>query len=152
LRDSCGGKSPKTERIVEILLTHPTLQAAAKALKVSYVTLWRRMRDETVRARLLSACRDSMQQSLALLQATSIESIECLRGLLRGAESESVQASVAKTLLEMGLKAAELSDLEERISRLEILVKTHNSKGRPNDDQPQPPAPAGATRDSNGRG
>jgi hypothetical protein len=64
------------------------------------------------------------------------------------AESEGVWVSAAKILLELGLKAVEMNDIEQRLVRLEQLVK-NNWKGGPDDSQSNS-AQVGTTRRTNG--
>jgi hypothetical protein len=85
---------------IAALLTNATIEEAATAAKISFSTGWRYLRDEEILTRLRSVCRDSMRQSQALLQAASVESVQCLRKILRDGESQSVQVAAARTLLE----------------------------------------------------
>jgi hypothetical protein len=83
---------------------------------------------------------------MAQLQEAGPEAVEALRLALREAESESVRVSAAKTILELGLKAVEIGDIAERISKLEQLVKNN---WRPDDHQPDR-AQTGSARRTNG--
>jgi hypothetical protein len=106
------------------LLVNANVEQAAAAAKISSASGWRYLRDPEVLRRLRAACRDTMQQAKALLQAGSIEAVGLLRKIVRCAESESTQVAAARTLLEMGLRAVELDDIEERLSRLEQIAKS----------------------------
>jgi hypothetical protein len=52
-----------------------------------------------------------------------------LREVQEDGESESARVSAARTILEMALRAAEISDIEERLSKLEELVRTRGWRG-----------------------
>src|SRR5215831_6996935 len=108
-----GRKDHKISRFIANLLTHVTIEQAAAAAGVSTASAWRYMRDETVMLRVRAACRDSLRQSQSLLQAACVESVERLREILRDGETQSLQLTAAKTILELGLKAVELADIEE---------------------------------------
>jgi hypothetical protein len=82
---------------------------------------------------------------MAMLQTTTPEAVATLRGLL-SAEAESVRATAAKALIELALRGAETADLEERLTRLEELVKRRGPNDRPPDQT------IGSTRKANGAG
>jgi hypothetical protein len=110
------------------LLSHATVEDAAAAAKISASTGWRYLRDPAVPSGMREASRSTMNQAKVLLQAASVEAVACLRKIMREAENESVQVSAAKTILEMGLRAIELDDIEERLDKLEQIAKSRNWK------------------------
>jgi hypothetical protein len=112
------------------------VEQAAAAAKISSASGWRYLRDAEVIARLREACRHTMQESKALLQAASIEAVSLLRQVLRECESQSTQVAAAKTVLEMALRAVELDDVEQRLSKLEEIAKSR-WKGLGNDPEDQ---------------
>jgi len=128
-----GRKERKIGLFIANLLTHVTVEQAAAAAGVSTASAWRYLRDESVLLRVRTACRDSMRQSQSLLQAASVESVERLREILRDGETQSLQLTAAKTILEMALRAAELGDLEDRLSKLEAIAQ---GRGWRSDEQP----------------
>ena len=137
-----GRKGHKISRFIANLLTHVTIEQAAAAAGVSTASAWRYMRDETVMLRVRAACRDSLRQSQSLLQAACVESVERLREILRDGETQSLQLTAAKTILELGLKAVELADIEERLATLETIAKNRGWRGA-GDEQRHPAAPSG---------
>jgi len=141
-----GRKNRRIDLFIAALLTHCTVEEAAAAAKISSASSWRYLRDAEVLTRLREACRHSMRQSQALLQAASIESVQCLRKIVCDGESQSVQVAAARTLLEIGLKAVELADIEERLAKLEKAIAR-----RSEDDHQPDSAQVGATRRTNGR-
>jgi hypothetical protein len=142
-----GRKNRKLEQFVENLLSAPTVESAARSAGLSARTAWRRMRDPAVVQRLAEARRQSMQHAMMRLQAAASAAVACLCAVQQDAESESAKVSAARTILEMALRAAEIGDIEERLTRLEQLVK-NNRKG-PDDHQPNH-TQVGAARRTNG--
>src|SRR5215469_4607252 len=71
--------------------------------------------------------------------AASVESVERLREILRDGETQSLQLTAAKTILEMALRAAELGDLEERLAKLETIAQGRGWRI----DEPSHAAPKG---------
>ena len=63
-----------------------------------------------------------MHQAAALLQGAAREAVETLRAILSKAESEAARVSVARTILDMALKAAGLEDVQQRLDALEQAV------------------------------
>jgi hypothetical protein len=118
-----------------------TIEQAAAATGMSTATAWRYMRDESVILRVRAACRESMRQTQSLLQAASVESVERLREILRDGETQSLQLTAAKTILELGLKTVELADIDERLATLETSAKNRGWRGASN-EQPNA-APSG---------
>jgi hypothetical protein len=138
-------KSQKLEAFISCMLTQPSVESAAKAAGISYVTAWRWMKDEAFIARYRGARRDAMQHALGLLEQAAAGSVACLMEVQSQGESESARVSAARCILETALKVVELNDIQERIEKLEQLAK----EGWSDHEQPSP-APAGATRGVNG--
>jgi hypothetical protein len=135
-RDRNGRKNRRIDLFVAALLVNANVEQAAAAAKISSASSWRYPRDPEVLTRLRAACRHTMQESKALLQAASIEAVSLLRQVLRECESQSTQVAAARTVLEMALRAVELDDVEQRLSKLEEIAKSR-WKGLGNDREDQ---------------
>jgi hypothetical protein len=141
-----GDKRPRLrERFIMAVLNSPSVEAAAESVGVSRTTAWRWMKDQTVLERLREARRDAWGRAMAQLQEAGPEAVEALRRVLREAESEAPRVSAAKAILELGLKAVEIADIEERLATLEKAI------GRRSDDHQPDSAQVGTTRRANGR-
>jgi hypothetical protein len=99
------------------------------------VTIWRWMQDKSVRDRLHEACQNTMRHVLGRLQQAATQAIDTLSEVQSKGESESARVAAARCVLEQALHAAELTDIEERLDRLEAVAKSRDWKGS-NDDQP----------------
>jgi hypothetical protein len=143
---SGGRKRRKQDEFIASLLSHPSVEAAASAVKISRATAFRWLRDQDVTERLRAARRDAWGRAMAQLQEAGPEAVEALRRTLREAENEAPRVSAAKAILELGLRAVELSDIEQRLARLEALIKNN---WRPDDYQPDR-TQVGTTRRTNG--
>jgi hypothetical protein len=139
----------KLDAFIMALFSHRTTEAAAAAAGISPATARRWMRDPSVIERLREARRQAWGHAMAMLQAAAPEGVITLR-LLLSAETESVRATAAKALLEMAMRGAEIADIEERLVRLEQLVKHNNWKGPEPDDRHPNNATTGTTRKTNG--
>ena len=116
--------STNQRRAIEALLSKPTVRAAAKKAKLGEATLYRYLRDETFRAEL-SRRQDAVVAAVtAALCGRSGEAVETLSELLKGTDaSPAVRARVALGILSQTRQAVELSDLAERVAKLEAVNK-----------------------------
>jgi hypothetical protein len=119
-----GKKERRIEVFVGQLLCHNTVESAAAAAKISLRTGWRYLQDPTVLSRLREASRESMRQAKMLVQVGSTEAAEALRAILHHPETQAVQVSAARVLIETALRTIELDELEQRITALEELAKS----------------------------
>lgn len=142
-------KSQKLDAFVEAMMTRRTVESAAAAAGISPATAYRWMRDQDVVDRLRQARQQAWSRAMAQLQEAGPEAVEALRKILREAEGEAPRVSAARTILELGVRAVELASIEERIDKLEAIVKTRNWKGAANEQQPDH-AQAGGARNVNG--
>jgi len=141
-------KSRKLDAFIAAVLSHPTIEGAAAAVGVAGSTARRWLQDPAVVQRLAEARRDSMRATMSRLQANATRAADNLDKLQQTAESEAVRLAAARANLEFAFRATELTDIQERIDRLEELAK-NRWKG-PIDEPPNPTA-TGTTRGPNGR-
>jgi hypothetical protein len=117
---------------------------------ISHATAYRWLANPLVIQRLAEARRDAMKAAMSRLQQAASEAVDCLCEIQREGQSESARVSAARTILEQALRSVELQDVQERIDKLEAIVKSRNWKGAGN-EQPDR-AQAGGTRGVNGHG
>jgi hypothetical protein len=120
-------RSRNMERLITALLSHPTVEAAAKSISVADTTVWRWMQRPEFQAAYAKARRECMRQVTAKLQEASGEAVEALREIQRGGESESARVSAARTILEMAIKAADIEDIQQRLDALEKSIGSNKS-------------------------
>ena len=137
-------KNRKLDAFVAALLTHGTVEAAAKSAGISVASGYRWMRDAGVIERLRLARQESWNNAMAQLQTASPAAVKCLHTIVLEAESETARVAASRVILETALKTVVLSALEERLTRLEQSVKSGH-------DQPDC-TPAGSPGAINGRG
>jgi phosphoglycolate phosphatase-like HAD superfamily hydrolase len=121
-------KSRKSEQLIAALLTHPSIEAAAKSVGIGEVTAWRWMQDPAFATQYREARREAMRQTTARLQEAAREAVECLGDVQRTGQSESARVSAARTILEQALKAVDLDDLTERVEALEQAKKAKEAR------------------------
>ena len=108
----------KQEDALAALLREPTTQAAAKAVGISDVTLWRWLQQPEFKERYRAARREVLEQAIARLQRATSDAVEALtRNLSCGVASVEVRA--AQVIIDQAVRGAEVLDLEARIADLE---------------------------------
>jgi hypothetical protein len=112
-------RTRKQEQLIAALLSHPTIEAAAKSVGISDATAWRWMKTPEFQAAYRQARREAMRQTTARLQEAAAEAVDALREVQRTGESESARVSAARTILDQAIKAADLEDVQMRLEALE---------------------------------
>lgn len=116
-------RSRKAEQLIAALLSHPTIEAAAKAVGIGEATARRWMKEPAFRELYRDARREAMRHTTARLQEASGEAVECLRKVQQSGESESARVSASRTIIEQAMRAADLEDVHERLDALEAVMK-----------------------------
>lgn len=106
------------------LLTQPTLDEAAKFARVSSTTLWRWQQDPGFQAKWQKARRQSMGRAMAQLQQASFTAVTTLKEIMADPKaSANARVMAARTVFEMGLRATEVDDFDNRLSDLERVAE-----------------------------
>jgi len=114
----------KQEKAIMELLRNPTVRDASQQAQVGERTLWRWLQEDDFREAYMEARKQAFSRALGLLQQALSEAVLVLKDVMNNPETrDSSRVSSAKAILDTGLKAMELDDLEERISRLESMAK-----------------------------
>jgi DNA-binding MurR/RpiR family transcriptional regulator len=123
------GLTAKQQRAIESLLREPTVQAAAEAAGVSKATIFRWLACPGFSAAYREARGRLLESTLTALQAASTDAVTCLREVINDKAAQvSARVSAAKTVLELGLKAREALEVEERLAYLEKVFEVKNSR------------------------
>jgi hypothetical protein len=116
--------SPKQETAINALLTEPTTRAAAAAAKVSEATIWRWLADPDFAAAYREARGQLLESTLTAMQAAGGDAVKCLRDVMKDEQAQpSARVAAAKAILDLGLKAREVLDNEERLQAVEQFLK-----------------------------
>jgi hypothetical protein len=95
-----------------------SLKEAARSAGISESTAYRRLKDPALRRRVSEIRTSFLGEAVGRLTEAANEAVSTLRALL-AARSEGVRLSAARTILELGAKLREQTELEERITALE---------------------------------
>jgi hypothetical protein len=108
------------EEIVTALLSSPSIQDAAKVLKMNRSNLWKRLQDPELQDLLFKARRDLLMTALTELQIAMSEAVRVLRDIMADVEAApAVRVSAARTVLDMAFKGHAAIEIEQRLSEIE---------------------------------
>lgn len=116
--------SKKQELAIVELLSCPSVREVSQKVKVSEVTLYRWLNNDTFKAHYRAARRKIVEQALGTLQKATSEAVRTLLEVMDDKEvSPPARVASARTILEFAVKAVELDDLSERVEVLEGLLQ-----------------------------
>ena len=99
-----------------------TVDNAARSAGLSARTAHRRLQEEGLRQRLQDLRSDMVQRTAGMLTAASLEAVKTLLVLQEASQPANVRLGAARSILELGLKVRELTDLQDRLSALETKM------------------------------
>lgn len=121
-----SAKNRKDEKLIAALLISPTIKEAAAASGVSESTVYKKLNDEDFSEKYAAARMSLLEQITAYLQGITGEAVNKIREIMEDPETPKQTAlNAADCLLRNTYKMTEQTDVVNRISRLEELVKGH---------------------------
>ena len=116
-------RSRKQEEAIAALLSHSSIPDAAKAIDIGEKTLWRWLKEDDFQGAYMRARMEVVRHAVVQVQTCMNEAVETLRGVMTNVDGPaSARVAAARTMLDMGFKAVEIEDLNERLRRLEEKV------------------------------
>lgn len=110
--------SRKQEKVLIDLLNGLSITNAAKLNGISETTIYKWLNDESFKREYRRLRRESVEESLSILQQTAKEAAETLRRNLNCGKPE-VETRTAQIVIDNAVKAVELTDIVERLEILE---------------------------------
>jgi hypothetical protein len=107
------------EALLRGLACGATVESAARAAGISARTAHRRLKEEAFQKSLRDLRAEMVQRTAGMLTASGMEASKTLIDLLNTANPPAVRRSAAQTILELGLKLRENTEMEERLAALE---------------------------------
>jgi hypothetical protein len=116
---------------IAALLTHRSIEEAAKATGVGTQTLMRWMKLPEFDSAYREARRDAFRQSVARLQQASTAAVSTLlKIMVDPAAPHSVRVRAADSVLDHAKQAIEIEDVEVRVAALEQVAELRKSGER----------------------
>jgi hypothetical protein len=120
----------KKEEAIAALLTHRTVEEAAKSLDIATKTLLRWMKEPDFDCAYRGAKRAAFAQSIARLHYLSSAAVSTLgKIMLDSITPPSTRVRAADSILDHTIKAIELEDIDARLRDLEAATEA-NKGGR----------------------
>jgi hypothetical protein len=115
-------KRTKDETAILALACGATVEKAAQQAQQSKRTLYRRLAQPAFRRQVQAARAEMLQRSAGTATAATPAALKTLLELLNGSTRDAVRLGAARSMFEIALKLREITDLEERLSTLEVQV------------------------------
>jgi hypothetical protein len=123
-----GEISAKQQKLIALLLTERTIDAACQKAKVAPTTYWRWMRERRFLVAYRAARRGILENTVAKLQSIVFAAVDTLERNLN-CENPAVEIRAAAIILEQSIKGLEMLDIEARLETLESLVSYKEDHG-----------------------
>ena len=112
----------RRDQLVIALAHGDSVRDAAKKAGVAARTAYRALEDTEFRSRVQEARKVMFEQALGAVASAGVSAAQKLNALLN-ANSENVQLGAARSVLEMGIKLRENTEMAERMTALEQLLE-----------------------------
>lgn len=121
-----GELSVKQHKLIALLLTERTIDAACKKASVAVTTYWRWMQDPYFLREYRRARRGIIENTVAKLQSLTFAAIDTLERNL-SCENPAVEIRSASIVLDQSIKGLELLDVDARLVMLETIIKENEA-------------------------
>ena len=116
------GRRNSDQLLLMTLACGATAEAAAQKAGVSERTVYRRLKDPGFQNQLQRLRSDMVQRAAGTLTAAATEAIKTLLSLLQSSIPHAVRLGAARSILEIGMRVREATDLEGRLQALETRL------------------------------
>lgn len=115
-----AGQTRKQQQAIAALLSEPTIEAAAVAAGIASRTLKRWLADDVFQHEYKAARRRLIESATGRLRNAMARAVAVLESVAEDKDAASAaRVTAASRIIELGLRAHELEDLEERMAKLE---------------------------------
>lgn len=115
--------TPKQTRALAALLTCPTKEQAAAAAGIGLTTLKRYLADQSFQEEYKRAVSGLIEEAAITAKQSLDPALSCLREIVEDGEAaDTARIQAARSLLEFGMRMVELTDITQRIDRLEKIA------------------------------
>ncbi len=111
-------------KVIQAILTSDTMEKASEQAGVSRGTLYRWLKEDLFKNELKKARQQLVEQSGLKLQRAMGQAIKTLLEICKDKDATAgARVSAARSILENAFKVADSEELEEKVRRLEEMVK-----------------------------
>jgi hypothetical protein len=121
--------TPRQEKVLASLITEPSINEAANAARVGVRTVFKWLKNEAFCDAYRAARAAAVRQAVGQVQAAMGAAVRTLVEIMEdtGAPASS-RVTAAKAMIETGIKAVEIEDIEARLSVIETEIKKERYK------------------------
>jgi hypothetical protein len=113
------GRKNADQTLVMALACGATVEAAARSAGISKATAFRRLQNPEFCSLLKKTQADMVERTGGMLTASGLESVKTLLELQKPSIPAAVRLGAARSVLEIGMKVRERTDLEQRMAAME---------------------------------
>ena len=125
---SKGSLSARQQLAITELLGSPSIEESCRRAKVARATIYEWLKEPTFQAELKRQRKELVEQALNRLKMGLFQAANKLFALLEQEGNPGIQLRASQTLLDQGIKAIELQDLECRLEMLEQQVQEQRGR------------------------
>ena len=118
--------SDKQNTFLTHLLTSKSITEACKHTKISRATYYSWVKEPDFRNQIIEKRNELVNEAFGALKSAFIKAVENLIVLMDD-PNPSIQRQACKDIIEYSIKAIEMQDIEERLSKLEEYAKTKSN-------------------------
>jgi hypothetical protein len=123
------GKRRANAKLLTALACGASAEAAAREAGVSESTVYRRLADPDFCRQLQEMQAGLHRRTAAALMASGGEAVRVLRELMKPQNPPATRLGATRTVLEIGMKAWEFTELEKRLAALEEQAERTSGSG-----------------------
>jgi hypothetical protein len=113
------GRKNADQVLLMALACGASAEVAARTANIGTATVFRRLKDPGFCKQLQQLRTDMVQRTAGALTAAGSEAVRTLLELLKPTNPGATRLGAARSVLEIGMKAREFAELEERLAMLE---------------------------------
>src|SRR5580658_7548497 len=117
--DTRRGKKMADDGFMAAIACGSTIENAAAKVGISRSTAFRRLEDPDFQKRLAAFKADIVKRSTDMLTAANLEAIKTLLDLQKQGTPAAIRLGAARSIIELGMRLRETSDLAERLAAVE---------------------------------
>ena len=121
-------KTNGEEALLLALACGATQETAGQKAGLSRRTVARRLEEPDFRKRLEALRADMVQRATAMLTAAALEAVKTLLALQDATTPASTRLGAARTVIELGMKLREETDLSQRLTALEEQMASQEKR------------------------
>jgi hypothetical protein len=106
-----------------------SVENAARQSGLTERTVYRRLKDPAFKDKINAVRREMLTRAAGAMTAAAMESVKTLLDLQKPNQPGAVRLGAARSILEIGIKMREVTDIEEQMAQVKELLTNANLNG-----------------------